>query len=71
MVGVEMYADSKEISITAMMLFKGNAELLGGLVSVTITIEAKGTVKRIGNKTDCSAQVTFAIEDVYKRQFLI
>lgn len=62
MVGVEMYADSKEISITAMMLFKGNAELLGGLVSVTITIEAKGTVKRIGNKTDCSAQVTFAID---------
>ncbi len=62
MVGVEMYADSKEISITAFMLFRGNAELLGGLVCVTITIEAKGTVKRIGGRTDCSAQVTFAID---------
>ncbi len=62
MVGVEMYADSKEISITAFMLFRGHAELLGGLVGVTITIEAKGTVKRIGNRTDCSAQVTFAID---------
>jgi hypothetical protein len=62
MVGVEMYADSKEISITAFMYFRGHAELLGGLVGVTITIEAKGTVKRIGNRTDCSAQVTFAID---------
>jgi hypothetical protein len=62
MVGVEMYADSKEISITAFMLFRGHAELLGGLVGVTITIEAKGTVKRIGDRTDCSAQVTFAID---------
>ena len=61
-VGVEMYADSKEISITAFMLFRGHAELLGGLVGVTITIEAKGTVKRIGGRTDCSAQVTFAID---------
>lgn len=62
MVGVEMYADSKEISITAFMLFRGHAELLGGLVGVTITIEAKGTVKRIGTVTNCSAQVTFAID---------
>lgn len=62
MVGVEMYADSKEISITAFMYFRGHAELLGGLVGVTITIEAKGTVKRIGGRTDCSAQVTFAID---------
>lgn len=62
MVGVEMYADSKEISITAFMMFRGHAELLGGLVGVTITIEAKGTVKRIGDRTDCSAQVTFAID---------
>lgn len=62
MVGVEMYADSKEISITAFMMFRGNAELLGGIVSITIMIEAKGTVKRIGNETNCSAQVTFAID---------
>ena len=62
MVGVEMYADSKEISITAFMLFRGHAELLGGLVGVTITIEAKGTIRRIGGRTDCSAQVTFAID---------
>ena len=62
MIGIEMYADSKEISITAMMLFRGHAELLGGLVGVTITIEAKGTIKRTADRTDCSAQVTFAID---------
>lgn len=62
MVGVEMYADSKEISITAFMYFRGHAEILGGLVGVTITIEAKGTIKRTNDRTDCSAQVTFAID---------
>ncbi|MEO6681755.1 MAG: hypothetical protein ABIN48_02930, partial [Ginsengibacter sp.] len=61
-VGVEIYADSKEVIVTASMLFQGHADLLGGLVGITITIEAKGSVKRSGDRTDCSAQVTFAIE---------
>lgn len=62
MMGVEIYADSTQLNVSASLLFQGHAELLGGLVGITITIEAKGTVKRIGNRTDCAAQVTFAIE---------
>jgi hypothetical protein len=60
--GVEIYADSQSIIVTASLLFQGHADVLGGIVSVTITIEAKGSVKRIGSKTDCQAQVTFALE---------
>lgn len=64
MVGVEIYLDSAVVQVSAFMLFQGRAELLGGLVCVTITIEAKGTVtKQIGSgRTDLAAQVTFAIE---------
>ncbi len=62
MVGVEMYADKNKVVLAALMLFRGQANLLGGLVCVCITIEAKGIVVRQGGKTDCSAQVTFAID---------
>lgn len=64
MVGLEVYADSTGVVIvTAFMLFKGRAELLGGLVSVTITIEASGSVKRLpGGDANAIAKVTFAID---------
>lgn len=64
MVGCEMYADANVIEVTAFMLFKGHANLLGGIVSVTIYIEASGTVKRIANedRTDCTASVTFGLD---------
>ena len=67
MVGVEIYADSKTLSVSAFLLFQGHAELIGGLVSVTITIEAKGSVKRISDgassqQTVCAAQVTFGLD---------
>jgi hypothetical protein len=64
MVGCEMYASANEISITAFMLFKGHASLVGGLVSITIYIEASGTVKRIQSpeRTDCTASVTFGLD---------
>ncbi|HEU4609765.1 MAG TPA: hypothetical protein VFS31_16715, partial [Chitinophagaceae bacterium] len=62
MMGITMYADKDKVVITAMMLFKGNAELLGGLVCVTISIEAKGIIERSGGKTEASAQVTFALD---------
>ena len=66
MVGVEIYADSSsKVKITAFMLFKGQAELLAGLVCVTITIEAKGSVeKEAGDNKPalCKASVTFAID---------
>jgi hypothetical protein len=62
MISVEMHIDSAVIRVTAGMLFRGHAELLGGLVGITITIEAKGTIERTGGETNCSAQVTFAID---------
>lgn len=64
MVGCEIYASANEISVTAFMLFKGHASLVGGLVSVTIYIEASGTVKRISSpeRTDCTASVTFGLD---------
>jgi hypothetical protein len=64
MVGVEIYVDAKTLSVSAFMMFQGHAELIGGLVSITITIEAKGTVKRLSSpdQTVCAAQVTFAID---------
>jgi len=61
-VGVEIYIDATTLKITAFMLFQGHAEILGGIVSVTITIEAQGTVSRSGDRTDLAAQVTFAID---------
>lgn len=64
MVGVEIYLDSKTLSVSAFMLFQGNASLIGGLVDITITIEAKGTITRdsIANSTTCAVQVTFALD---------
>jgi hypothetical protein len=63
-VGCEMYADLTKISVTAYMLFKGRASLVGGLVSVTIYIEASGTITRktAENRTECTASVTFGLE---------
>ncbi|MDF2193206.1 hypothetical protein [Paraflavitalea sp. CAU 1676] len=62
LVGVQMYADKNKVIVAALMRFRGHAELLGGLVAVTITIEAKGIIVRENEQTDCSAQVTFAID---------
>jgi hypothetical protein len=65
MVGCEIYASAEVISVTAFMMFKGHASLAGGLVSVTIYIEASGTVTRTGDedgKTDCTASVTFGLD---------
>jgi hypothetical protein len=65
-VGVEMFISASLIEVSAFMLFKGHAEILGGLVSITITIEAKGTVSRKltagSERTDMAAQVTFGLD---------
>jgi len=69
-VGVEIYLDKNTLEVSAFLLFQGHAEVLSGLISVTITIEAKGTVVRdkdgIPGKdetsTSLAAQVTFALE---------
>ncbi len=62
MVGVEIFSDSTTLNVSAFLLFQGHAELLAGLVGVTITIEAKGTVSRANKRTDLAAQVTFGLD---------
>jgi hypothetical protein len=65
-VGVEIDIATEDFSIMAFMLFRGRAEILGGIVTITIMIEAKGGVRRLGSgssaKTEMVAQVTFAID---------
>jgi hypothetical protein len=63
MVGVEIYTDATPtLVVSAFLLYQGHAELCGGLVGVTISIEAKGTIKRIPDKTFIAAQVTFGLD---------
>jgi len=62
MTGIEIYVDAQKVVVSASLLFQGHAELLGGIVSVTITIEAKGSISRANDRTDMAAQVTFALD---------
>ena len=59
-----MEIDASTLQIDAFLLFKGRAELLAGLVTITIMIEARGSIKRELNsgRTDMIAQVTFGLE---------
>lgn len=63
-VGIEISLDTSQITVAAFILFRGRAELIGGLVTITIQIEASGKVhKELGSgRTDCIAQVTFSID---------
>ncbi|MEP6712340.1 MAG: hypothetical protein ABJA37_07995 [Ferruginibacter sp.] len=65
--GVEMSLDSTQITIGGFVLFRGRADILGGIVTVTIQIEASGKVqKRLGDaktgSTNMIAQVTFSLD---------
>ncbi|MBE7174992.1 MAG: hypothetical protein INR69_01220 [Mucilaginibacter polytrichastri] len=69
MVGVEIYVDStQKVAVSAFLLFRGHAEILGGIIGVTITIEAKGTIEKnppvggVKQPTNCRASVTFALD---------
>jgi hypothetical protein len=65
MVGVEVSLDLTQITVSAFLLFRGRAELLGGIVTITIQIEAKGSYQRLigpPDRTNMIAQVTFAID---------
>jgi hypothetical protein len=66
-VGIEIFTAAGILEITAFMLFQGHAEILGGLVAITITIEAKGTVSKKSlpggdSRTDLACQVTFGLD---------
>lgn len=61
-IGVEIHTDINTLAVSAFLMYQGHAELFAGLISITITIEAKGTVKRIADETVCAAQVTFALD---------
>jgi hypothetical protein len=63
-VGIEVTINTTEVIVAAFLMFRGRAELIGGLVTVTILIEASGKVRReLGSDhTDCIAQVTFSID---------
>lgn len=65
MVGVDVSIDLSQITVSAFLLFRGRAELLGGIVCITIQIEARGSYQRIEGppaETNMIAQVTFAID---------
>jgi hypothetical protein len=65
MVGIEITLETSDLTVSAFLMFRGRAELLGGMVTVTIMIEAKGTYQRLLGppaKTDLSAQVTFGLD---------
>ena len=65
-VGIEISLDTTDITVAAFILFRGRAELIGGLVTITIQIEAAGKIHRTisgpDKRTDCIAQVTFSID---------
>lgn len=62
-VTVEISLDTTQITVGAGLLFRGRAEILGGIVTVTIQIEASGKIqKQFGGTTNCIAQVTFSLD---------
>lgn len=64
MVGVEIYLDNDGIVAGAFVLYKGRAEILGGIVTITIFMEAKGLIERPSNsnETTITAQMTFGLD---------
>lgn len=63
-VGIEMSLDTTQITVAAFIVFRGRAEIFGGIVTIQIQIEASGKVhKELGSgRTDCIAQVSFRID---------
>lgn len=66
-VGVEIFAAAGIIEVSGSILFEGHAEILGGIVAITIRIEAKGTVSKKtlpgeDPRTDMACQVTFGLD---------
>jgi hypothetical protein len=63
MAAVEIHL-ATSVTVAASLLFRGRAELLEGLITIQIQIEATGAVTRPGASggTDLMAQVTFGVD---------
>ena len=64
MVGIDMKINTTELIVGAFIYFRGRVEIFGGIVTITISIEAAGQVqKKIdGGPTNCIARCTFALD---------
>jgi hypothetical protein len=62
LVEVEVDIADDKLHVAGLMLFRGSAEICGGLVGICIQIEAGGSVDRVGDVTTLTAQVTFTID---------
>lgn len=64
MVEVEVEIADDKLHVAGLLLFRGSAEILGGLIAICIQIEAGGAVDRdaVAEVTTLTAQVTFSID---------
>ena len=62
MVEVEVSIADNALHVAGLLLFRGSAEICGGLIAICIQIEAGGGVDRVGDVTTLTAQVTFSID---------
>jgi hypothetical protein len=62
MVAVDISIADDKIHVAGLLMFKGSAEICGGLVAIGIQIEAGGAVDRENDVTTLTAQVTFTID---------
>jgi len=64
MVGVDMSLNTEELIVGAFIYFRGRAEIFGGIVTITIAIEAAGKIQKQlgGGPTSCIAMCTFALD---------
>jgi hypothetical protein len=62
LVAIEIDIAEDKLHVAGLLLFRGSAEICGGLVAICIQIEAGGSVDRVGGVTTLTAQVTFSID---------
>ena len=64
MVEINIGIGTTALDVGAFMMFRGSAEICGGLVSICIQIEAGGSIHRdfVTEETSCIAQVTFSVD---------
>jgi hypothetical protein len=62
MVGIDIKINN-DVMVGAFIYFRGRVEIFAGIVTITIAIEAKGSIQKIANgPTNCEASCTFALD---------